>query len=732
MSSASTRRDFLRRSATTLGAAAAASALPTSVSRALAVDAAVRTGTIKDVEHVVILMQENRGFNHYFGSMRGVRGFGDRFPVPLESGKPVWYQSDGSREIPPYHLDPARSSALLVPSTPHSFSDAQAAWNQGKSGFWPKFKSEYSMGYYRRDDIPFQFALAEAFTICDAYHCSVTTGTDPNRITFWSGSNFNPELGRQGVNPKDDQSEPNNLRSWIKGKWVPDAWPQTYTYASNAFTWDTLPDVLERAGVSWHIYQDMNDNWTGAMHGCLAFESFRTARPGTPVYEHGMTGGPDFLDRLREDVRNDTLPQVSWVLTTASNSEHPGAGSSPTHGGNFTADVLDALTANPEVWSKTVFLLTFDENDGLFDHVPAPAVPSYNLDGSLAGKSTVPLDGEYFDASADPAKWLKPQDTVTGTTRPWGLGPRVPLYAVSPWSRGGWVSSEVFDHTSVGMFLEQRFDIELDTISPWHRAISGDLTSAFDFRHPNERRFPDLPDQSNWADSDAEQRTLPAPKAPAAPEPLFQEPGPRYSRALPYELHTDASVHREAGTVELRLLNTGDKGAVFHVYDRHHLDRIPRRYTVEPGKQLTDVWTPTDADSGAYDLEVHGPGGFFRSFTGSTDAPITPSLELRYDRAAKSVVLTVRNPGARGIMLRVEPHAYRFAGPRAVHVGPRREVHKRWPLWTSGDWYDFTVTTDGTPSEHRFAGRLETGRDGISDPAMAAHLQPGSARTGTE
>ncbi|MEU9362113.1 phosphocholine-specific phospholipase C [Streptomyces sp. NPDC048301] len=732
MSSASTRRDFLRRSATTLGAAAAASALPTSISRALAVDAAVRTGTIKDVEHVVILMQENRGFNHYFGSMRGVRGFGDRFPVPLESGKPVWYQSDGSREIPPYHLDPARSSALLVPSTPHSFSDAQAAWNQGKSGFWPKFKSEYSMGYYRRDDIPFQFALAEAFTICDAYHCSVTTGTDPNRITFWSGSNFNPELGRQGINPEADQSEPNNLRSWIKGKWVPGAWPQTYTYASNAFTWDTLPDVLERAGVSWHIYQDMNDNWTGAMHGCLAFESFRTARPGTPVYEHGMTGGPDFLDRLREDVRNDTLPQVSWVLTTASNSEHPGAGSSPTHGGNFTADVLDALTANPEVWSKTVFLLTFDENDGLFDHVPAPAVPSYNLDGSLAGKSTIPLDGEYFDASADPAKWLKPQDTVTGTTRPWGLGPRVPLYAVSPWSRGGWVSSEVFDHTSVGMFLEQRFDIELDTISPWHRAISGDLTSAFDFRHPNERRFPDLPDQSNWADSDAEQRTLPAPKAPAAPEPLFQEPGPRYSRALPYELHTDATVDREAGTVELRFLNTGDKGAVFHVYDRHHLDRIPRRYTVEPGKQLTDVWAPTDADSGAYDLEVHGPGGFFRSFTGSTDAPIAPELKLRYDRAAKSVVLTVRNPGARGIMLRVEPHAYRFAGPRAVHVGPRREVHKRWPLWTSGDWYDFTVTTDGSPSEHRFAGRVETGRDGISDPAMAAHLQPGSARAGTE
>ena len=732
MNSGTTRRDFLRRSATTLGAAAAASALPGAISRALAVDAAVRTGTIKDVEHVVILMQENRGFNHYFGTMRGVRGFGDRFPIPLESGKSVWYQADGSREIPPYHLDSKRSSALLIPDTPHSFSNAQAAWNQGKLGFWPKFKTEYSMGYYRRDDIPFQFALAEAFTICDAHHCSVTTGTDPNRIMFWSGSNYNPELGRQGINCKEDQSEPNNSRSWITGEWVPDAWPQTYQYANNAFTWDTIPDVLERSGISWHIYQDMNDNWTGAMHGGLAFESFRTAQPGTPLYEHGMTGGPDFVDRLREDVLNGTLPQVSWVLPTQASSEHPSVGSSPTHGGNFTADVLDALTANSEVWSKTVFLLTFDENDGLFDHVPAPAVPSYNPDGSLAGESTVPVDGEYFDASANPSQWLKPEDTVTGTTRPWGLGPRVPLYAVSPWSRGGWVDSQVFDHTSVSMFLEQRFGIEIDTISPWHRAISGDLTSAFDFEHPNDKRFPTLPDQSNWAASDAEQRTLPDPTAPATPEPLFQEPGTRYSRALPYELHTDASVDRTAGTVTLRFHNTGHQGAVFHVYDRLHLDRIPQRYTVEAGKQLTGVWDAAATDAGAYDLEVHGPGGFFRSFSGSTDAHTAPEIELRYDRRERSVVLTVRNPGEHPATLQVEPHAYRFDGPRTIHVSPRREVRKSWSLNTSGNWYDFTVTTDGSSLERRFAGRVETGRDGISDPAMAAQLSVVKNPVGTE
>ena len=170
----------------------AAGVLAQSIDRALALPATVRAGSLQDVQHVVILMMENRGFDHYFGSLRGVRGFGDRHPVPLESGKPVWFQSDGHREIPPYHLDTHTTSALRVPSTPHSFDNAQAAWNQGKFGFWPKFKTEYAMGHYRRADLPFQFALAEAFTICDAYHCSVTSGTDPNRIAFWSGSNADP------------------------------------------------------------------------------------------------------------------------------------------------------------------------------------------------------------------------------------------------------------------------------------------------------------------------------------------------------------------------------------------------------------------------------------------------------------------------------------------------------------------------------------------------------------
>ncbi len=343
--SLNSRRQFLK-------ATAAIAALHPSIQRALAIPAASRLGTIEDVQHVVILMQENRSFDHYFGTMKGVRGFGDRHPIPMQNGKSVWHQSDGSEEIPPYHLDTKTTSALRVPGTPHGFSDSQAAWNQGKFGLWPRYKTKYAMGHYHRGDIPFQFALAEAFTICDAHHCSITTGTDPNRIVFWSGSNFNPDLQARKENCTDADSEPNNLRCWIKGS-LPEP---GYTYQGSAFKWATIPDVLEAAKISWKFYQDPNDNWTGAMHGCLAFESFRTARQDSPIYKKGMSLFS--LEQLEKDVKDGKLPQVSWVLPPKEWSEHPSA-STPIQGAEFTARVLNALTANPEVWSKTVFFLTF-------------------------------------------------------------------------------------------------------------------------------------------------------------------------------------------------------------------------------------------------------------------------------------------------------------------------------------------------------------------------------------
>jgi phospholipase C len=702
------RRRFLTVAARSLSSVGALALVPPVIRRALAVSAESVTGTIRDVVHVVVLMQENRSFDHYFGTLRGVRGFADRHPVPLASGKPVWFQSDGEREIPPYHLNSKTTSALRVPVTPHSFSDAQAAWNQGRFGFWPRFKTQYSMGHYQREDIPFQFALADAFTICDAYHCSVTTGTDPNRIAFWSGSNSNPELRARGQNCTDADSEPDNLRCWIEG-----ALPEPgYTYAGSAFKWPTIPEVLERAGISWRIYQDPNDNWTGAMHGCLAFESFRTARPGSPLYTKGMSHWS--LEQFATDVRDGILPHVSWVLPPRLWSEHPSP-SSPLQGAEFTSRVLDALTSNPKVWARTVFFLTFDENDGLFDHVPAAAPPSYNPDGTLAGKSTLDLRGHYF---SDPErKHLHPEDTTSGPVRPWGLGARVPMYVISPWSKGGWVNSQLFDHSSVGQFLEKRFGIHVPAISPWHRAVCGDLTSAFDFTNPNDTACPQLPITAGSVTVIAGISNRPPPGPPATPEALWQEPGTRPSRALPYELHVHAHIAPKARTVALEFRNTGQVGAVFHVYDKLHLDRIPRRYTVEVGKILTDTWH-LKPDGYRYHLWVYGPNGFLREFRGRPNSRTAlTDLRFGYDAPNRRIRLTATYRGRGDVVLSARANEYSTYGPRQLRVpGDGQEILLEWSLAESQGWYDFTV--EGEDFERRFAGRLETGAASLSDPAV--------------
>lgn len=710
------RREFLKRA---VAGGTALSAMPLSIQRALAQPAHQVTRTVKDVQHVVILMQENRSFDHYFGTMRGVRGFGDRHPIPLRDGKTVWSQSDGTKLIPPFHLNTKTTNAMIVPSTPHSFSDAQAAWGQGRIEQWPRFKSPYSMGHYKREDVPFQFALAEAFTICDAYHCSVTSGTDPNRVVFWSGSSSDPVLRAKGINSTEETSEPNNLRCWIKGS-LP---TPGYTYVANDLTWPTIPDVLQEAGVSWRIYQDPNNNWTGAMHGGLAFESFRRCKPGSPLYENGMSHWS--LAQLAEHVKAGTLPQVSWILPPMEWSEHPGA-STPAQGAEFTARVLECLTSNPDVWSKTVFFQTFDENDGQFDHAPAPAPPSYDRDGSLLGKSTIDLAGHYFSDPQSKAihredtyftdqygKKVFEKDALSGTVRAFGLGPRVPMYVVSPWSKGGFVSSEVFDHTSVGQFLETRFGVTIPGISPWHRAVCGDLTSAFDFETPNDPTFPQLPDTKGSVQVVMGQIHRRPVGAPVQAEPLFQEPGSRPSRAVPYVLDVQGRADAAKGAMGLEFRNTGKAGAVFHVYDRLHLDRLPRRYTVEAGKTLADAWSVA-ADAGAYDLWVYGPNGFVREFKGAVAAG--PEIELAYDAVKRTVSATLRNTGAAAASLTIRHNAYRTDAAETVEVKPKARIVRRWAVADTHDWYDLTISGPGF--ERRLAGRLETGKGGVSDPAV--------------
>ncbi|MDP3468440.1 MAG: phospholipase C, phosphocholine-specific [Daejeonella sp.] len=680
--------------------------------RALAVQAHNASRSIKDVEHIVILMQENRSFDHYFGTMKGVRGFGDRFPVPLKSGQRAFHQSDGKQIVPPYRAHGKTSNAALVTGTPHNFSDSQAAWNQGKYGFWPLFKTPFSMAYYTREELPFQYAMAESFTICDAYHCSIATGTDPNRIIFFSGSNFDPYKREAGINCTDENSEPVNLRCWIKG-----ALPEPgYTYQGSSFNWPTIPDVLNKEGISWRIYQDPNDNWTGAMHGCLAFKSFREAKPGSSIYENGMRQWT--LENLRNDVMNGSLPQVSWILPSQKNSEHPGAPSSPYRGADFTHDVLEAITSNPETWSKTVFFLTFDENDGFFDHLPSPAVPSYNSDNTLAGKSTVDLKGMYFDNENSQTNYIDKRDVVSGNIRPWGMGPRVPMYILSPWSKGGWVNSEVADHTSVAQFIEKRFGLIIPAISPWHRAVSSDLCSAFDFESPNDPVFPDLPDTSDHEIRDEASKRLPISRAPETPSSLYQERGTRFSRALPYRLHCHFRALKMDNKIKLIFENKGFSGAVYHVYDLNHLDEIPKRYTVESGKSLDDEWKATN--EGKYELEVYGPNGYFQKILGNISEN-EPKTTISYDHRIGGLTVSMQNAGNKPMRLKISSNAYDYTEQGFFDIAPGKLMKKSWELQKSANWYDFSVQSEDGYL-HRFAGRVETSRHGVSDPAMAAEI----------
>jgi phospholipase C len=690
-----TRRHFLAAAGSGAAALIGSNALFGSVQKARAIPAARVKGTIEDVQHVVILMQENRSFDHYFGTMSGVRGFGDRNIVPLPSGKAVWFQSDGKEEILPFHLDTTSTSAMRIPDLPHSWPDAHSAWDLGRFGRWPMYKQTTSMGYYQPTDIPFQRALANAFTVCDAHHCSIQSGTLANRVVFMTGTNVTPGRTQPADNQVDAVIDNSNNRGLSVGP----------------YTWTTYPERLQRAGISWRIYQNPSDNWDGLLAPWESFAQYQSLQAGDPLYDN--TFRAQTLDDLRRHVIDASLPQVSWIIPSPVWSEHPGE-SSPLQGASYIQQVLDCLTANADVWASCVFIVTFDENDGLFDHAPPPAVPAYDADGSLAGRTTLSeIGGMYYT------------DEINGVTatRPYGMGPRVPLYVISPWSRGGWVNSQVFDHTSTIRFLEARFGVYEPNISPWHRAVCGDLTSCFDFDDPNTE-LPQLPDMSIAPGEPLEVHGPP----PMPPDPQTlptQDSGVRYSRALPYVLHAHAREEVSLPELRLRFDNYGNAGAVFHVYDHLHLERVPRRYTVEAGKQLDDTWD-TRGDRGRYQLQVIGPNGFARGFQGALhvddpgDSPI-PQVTLVYHADAGELELIAENLGAEACLLRVTPGVYRRDAVFRLELPSGFEpVSRRWSIDNNGNWYDFQVSCDALPGwSRRFAGRMENGSDGISDPALS-------------
>lgn len=713
------RRDFLRNLGSAMGASAALATFPPAIQRALAIPAAQRTGTLRDVEHIVILTQENRSFDHYFGTLPGVRGFADPFPIPVMDrpgaftrktvfaqpigggvpvpGRPNW--GSPLTAIAPFHLNTAQDfSVMRVSGTPHSWTDSQAAWDLGRMNNWPKAKQNHSLGYYKEADIPFQFALARAFTLCDHYHCATQTGTNTNRLFLWSG--HNDPLAHAG-GPSTD-----NSHDWFNENPATD------------YTWTTYPERLQAAGVSWQVYQNMADNFTD--NSLAGFRPFRNAwyrRPGHSEQLRARGVSTRDLDKLKDDVLAGQLPQVSWIVATAEGSEHPGP-SSPASGADYTARVLDALTANPAVWSKTVFFINFDENDGFFDHMPPPSVPAYlryDADPAkalLAGASTVDTTGEYHHHlnGSDPQYHH----------RPYGLGPRVPLYAISPWSKGGWVNSQVADHSSVIRFIESRFGVQEPLISPWRRAVCGDLTNCFDFANPENGPFVDaLPDTDLRR---LRAVALPGTKTPATPSSLVapvQSAGVRPARALPYDLQAHATV--STAGVTLQFVNQGSAGAVFHVYNRLALEEAPRRYTVEAGKQLQGQWLM--APGAAYDLWVLGPNGWHRHVTGwlpRAGGPLAlPELSVDTDRAAGELLVQLRNDGTAACTFVLAALRYGNTAAQEVTVPARSRQTVRLPLAQNHHWYDQVARVKTLPGwSRRFAGHLETGAPSISDPAM--------------
>jgi len=703
------RRDFLRAAA----AGATLSLFPPAIQRALGIPANHATGTIADVQHIVVFMQENRSFDHYFGTLPGVRGFSDRITVPLPEDANVWQQSDGSRRLLPFYLDSSKGNALLA-GCAHTWVDAQQAWNNGRMTHWPKFKGNVSMGYLQASDLPFHFALANAFTICDAYHCSAHGGTNTNRLFLLTGTN-GPTASPHAVI---------NNNGW-----------DNLGASATGLKWTTYPERLQAAGVTWKVYENQPDNYTdNPLAGFASYRKVHEAIEASPVlpwtnaldareplYKGIGNTMPDggFLQALKDDIAANQLPQVSWIVAPRAWCEHPCV-STPGQGAYYLQKLLDTLTENPDVWSKTVLFVNYDENDGFFDHVPPPCPPSPNADRTYAGKSTASTRHEYFSMPNPPgdSKPVKPDGL------PFGPGPRVPMIVVSPWSTGGYVNSEVFDHTSVLRFIELRFGVREPNISAWRRAVFGDLTSAFNFSTPNENALHSFPAPTKaQADAQhAQQSTLkPVPLPPPDAQTLPQQARmARPSRALPYRLHVDASVDGRHGKVQLEFGNEGTAGAVFHVYDQLHLERTPRRYTVEAGKALRDTWLPASADEGAYRLWVLGPNGFHRTFEGNVRAAAhgpNPEMRVRYDVANNALVLGIANRGRAAASVTVTSNAYLNDGPWTYPLRAGEQVEANWPLAASGGWYDLTLGGENGLMR-RFAGRVETGKDSVSDPAM--------------
>ena len=810
-----TRRQFFLDTARFSGNAALTAALLSSVEKAAAIDAEPGS-TWLDAEHVVILMQENRSFDHAFGMLRGVRGFNDPRAITQPNGHPVWLQSNAAGDTyAPFHLDIQKTNATWLGSLPHSWSNQTDARNHGDHNGWldakPSSRPEcagmpFTMGHYDRGDLPFYYALADAFTICDQNFCSSLTGTTPNRLYLWTGT----------IRTSQDAASQAMVRN------------SDVDYGAEA-KWTTFPERLEDAGISWRIYQNEVSVTTGLVgeeDAWLAnftdnpiewFEQYRvrfskthrawakkavttlpveiedlnqkiaaakgeeaakltrdrrskekllaTARDTneryteeawtklsprdrslherafttnaadasyreltTLRYRDGSTERElkapkgDALYQFREDVKTGKLPTVSWIVPPENFSDHPGA---PWYGAWMVSEVMNILTHNPEVWKKTIFILAYDENDGYFDHVvpfgaPDPKRPE-------TGKVGQEIDAalEYWSLDRD-KEHAQPKDARGSSI---GLGFRVPLVIASPWSRGGYVCSQVFDHTSVVQLLEKLLShktgkqIRETNITAWRRAVCGDLSSTFQTASAATQAaklvFP-ARDEVIEGIHKAKFREMPSGyrKLSAADVAQYrsfmpkQEAGTRRSLPLPYELYASGRMSADGKSLEISMEARKGAGSAFHVYAPGKSGS--RAYAMKTGQKVSDT---IPIESGAYRICICGPNGFLRELAGGADDPLL-EVDCEY-RPSGDLDLALTNRDAKQSHdVRIVDHSYGMGGRSlSLKAGEKRTITLR--LAKSHSWYDFSVLAGRL--ERRCAGRVETGKPGYSDPAMSGH-----------
>jgi phospholipase C len=833
------RRQFLAKAAFLTGAAGFPISLMSAIERARAIEPEQQS-TFWDAEHVVILMQENRSFDHAYGTLRGVRGYNDSRAIKLANGNPVWVQTDpAGKSYVPFRLNIKDTRSTWMGCLPHNWTDQTDARNEGRYDRWLEVKRSghgryadmpLTLGYYNREDIPFYYAFADAFTICDQHFCSSLTGTTPNRCYLWSGTI------RAEQNPK---SPAFNLNS--------DA-----DHFTNV-NWPTFPERLEDLGVSWKVYQneinvgvgftEEEDRWLSNFgdnpleyftqfnvrmtpaHRAYLEASFKAlperiaklkgqlesqnssadrqklaellkeqsdllkqiakgrlkwndrsfeqlsqreknlmqkafcTNTGDPHYreltEISYRDGDrtrnvrvpkgDLLHQLREDVAKGTLPTVSWIVAPEQYSDHPGAA---WFGSWYIAEVLDALTQNPAVWQKTIFMLTYDENDGYFDHVPPFVAPDPRRPET--GRVTDDIDAglEYVTREDE----LKRKSAGAARDSSIGLGYRVPLVIASPWSRGGYVCSQVFDHTSPLQFLETLLtkklgkEVRETNISAWRRAVCGDLTSAFrPASAPSSDRVP-YPSRDEFVEQihRAQYKRLPSGYKQLTDQEIAesrkslaslsqmpqQEPGLRPSCALPYELAVDGSLTQDRKQFQIQFearnqqFGEQSAGSPFTAYaylkpgDLH-----VRNYAVSPGRKVEDSWALGEFENGRYELAVYGPNGFYREFRGdSSDPPVDVScgydlLKSKKSESFGSAIIQFKNRGVQALSIEILD-AYNHTPQRAT-IAPGEVLSLASDTCGSFGWYDLQVRVDAYERfVKRYAGRLECGKSSFSDPAM--------------